>query len=136
MMVSTKGRYALRVMIDLAQCGGDRLVPLMDISQRQGISEKYLEGIMSSLSKEGLVYAARGAHGGYRLVKTPDEYSIFSILKTTEKTLAPVACLDCGNECSRAAECKTLPMWKRLDDVVREYLESVSLGDLVENRIR
>ena len=126
MMISTKGRYALRVMIDLAQNDGESFVSLKDVAERQGISMKYLEMIVSLLHKGHMV----------KLVKKPAEYTIGSILKLTEGTLAPVGCLEEGAEkCDRATECITLPLWKKLDDQIDEYLESVTLEDLVEGRV-
>lgn len=136
MMISTKGRYALRVMIDLTQNDGDSFVSLKDVAERQGISMKYLEMIVSLLHKGHMVKSQRGKSGGYKLVKKPSEYSIGSILKLTEGTLAPVGCLEEGaDECDRASECITLPLWKKLDDQIDEYLESVTLEDLVEGRV-
>ena len=136
MMISTKGRYALRVMIDLAQNDGESFVSLKDVAERQGISMKYLEMIVSLLHKGHMVKSQRGKAGGYKLVKKPAEYTIGSILKLTEGTLAPVGCLEEGAEkCDRATECITLPLWKKLDDQIDEYLESVTLEDLVEGRV-
>lgn len=136
MYISTKGRYALRVMLDLAECGRDVYTPLLEISQRQDISEKYLESIFASLSKAGLVDAVRGKGGGYKLVKEPKEYTVESILSLTEKSMAPVTCLDGKNhECCRANECRTLPLWKKLDSVMNGYLESVTLEDLINGTV-
>ena len=127
MLISTKGRYALRVMVDLAEHNTGNYIVLMDIAQRQNISEKYLEGILATLSKGGLVSALRGRGGGYKLTKAPEDYSVGSILKLTEGSLAPVACLE-----RRAAECRTLPLWAKLDKLIDDYLESVSLADLLQ----
>ena len=133
MRISTKGRYALRVMIDLARNGKDGYVKLQELSARQQISEKYLESIIVVLSKAGLVDAVRGKGGGYRLARKPEEYTIGEILKLTEGTLAPVACLDdTPNKCPRAAECKTLPMWEKLNTIIGNYLYSVTLKDLID----
>lgn len=132
MMVSTKGRYALRVMIDLAQHGTEGPLLLMDIAERQQISEKYLEGIMAVLSRHGFVSAQRGRGGGYRLTRSPEQYTVGSILKLIEGSLAPVACLDAPvNSCPRAEGCLTLPMWTRLNQLISDYLESVTIADLV-----
>ncbi len=135
MMVSTKGRYALRVMIDLAESPRDQFITLMDISQRQDISEKYLEGIMASLSREKMVYAVRGKGGGYMLAKEPDEYSVYSILEATEKNLVPVSCMKSGIQCYRADSCKTLPMWQHIDDMISDYLKNLTLADIVEGNV-
>ena len=132
MLVSTKGRYALRVMIDLAEHNDGSLIKLKDIAQRQDVSEKYLESIMVLLSKADLVYASRGKGGGYRLNKSPSEYSIGSILKLTEGSLAPVACMDEDkNCCDRETICKTRPMWHKLDSMIDEFFESISLAQLL-----
>ena len=133
MLISTKGRYALRVMIDLAEQDRDGYHVLMDIAKRQEISEKYLESIIAILSKAGFVQAQRGRGGGYRLSREPQSYTVGSILKLTEGPLAPVACLEDGeNPCSRAAQCKTLRIWMGLDELMQNYLESITLADLLE----
>ena len=133
MLISTKGRYALRVLIELAGYDRQQLVTLQTIADSQQISEKYLESIIVVLSKAGLVDAARGTGGGYRLARKPEEYTIGEILKLTEGTLAPVACLDdTPNKCPRAAECKTLPMWEKLNTIIGNYLYSVTLKDLID----
>ena len=132
MMVSTKGRYALRVMIDLAENGKERFVPLKDISERQQLSQKYLESIMSVLSKNDYIDALHGKGGGYRLNREPAEYKVGDILRLMEGTLAPVSCLECGAKpCEYASECRTLPMWQNLNDLVNNYLDSVTIADLV-----
>lgn len=133
MLVSTKGRYALRVMLELAQFGGEGYLPLTEIAERQDISVKYLESIIAVLSKAGLVDGVRGKGGGYRLNRKPDEYSVGEILRLTEGSLAPVACLDCKpNKCERSESCKTLPMWEKLDEIICDYLNSVTLADLLK----
>ena len=133
MKISTRGRYALRVMLDLAEHNNGEYIPLMDIAKRQEISEKYLESIVSVLSKQKFVKALRGKGGGYRLAKTPAEYTIGSILRITEGDLAPIACLkDHINHCSRSNECITLPFWQGLDKVIKEYVDSVTLQDLID----
>lgn len=132
MLVSTKGRYALRVMLELAQSQPDAYMPLPLIAQRQGISEKYLESIIAILSRAGLVEGLRGKGGGYRLTRSSAKYSVGEILRLTEGSLAPVTCLEgAENPCPRAGECTTLPMWQKLDDVINTYLDSVSLSDLL-----
>ena len=132
MLVSTKGRYALRVMLELAQSQPDTYMPLPLIAQRQGISEKYLESIIAVLSKAGLVDGLRGKGGGYRLTRPTADYSVGEILRLTEGSLAPVTCLEgAENPCPRAGECTTLPMWQKLDDLINTYLDSVSLSDLL-----
>ncbi len=132
MIVSTKGRYALRVMIDLAEKNNQERVPLKEIAERQGISQKYIEAIMTILSKHGFVDAVHGKGGGYRLNKKPEDYRVGDILRLTEGSLSPVACLEAGaEECPRKAECRTLPMWTKLDELVEGYLDSVRLSDLM-----
>lgn len=132
MKISTRGRYALRFMIDLAQHNNGGYTALKDISVRQEISIKYLEQITSLLSKFGLVISERGPQGGYKLARKPDEYNVGEILRITEGNLAPVACLDgTENTCEKHDICKTLPLWEGLQRVVNEYLDGVSLEDLV-----
>lgn len=136
MLVSTKGRYALRIMIDLAQHNDGEFVVLMDIARRQSISEKYLEGIVATLSRQGFLQAQRGRGGGYRLARTPEEYSIGDIIRSAEGRLAPVSCLKTEeNDCPNAAECITLPLWKELDRRIDGYLDSVSLADLLNGTV-
>ena len=133
MKITTKGRYALRIMVDLAQHQSDAFTPLKEISERQDISEKYSEMIISLLGKAGLVFSSRGKGGGYKLAKAPEKYSVGSVLKATEGSLAPVTCLELPeNTCPNADQCQTLPMWRELDRRIDEYLESVSLADLVK----
>ncbi|SFI81541.1 transcriptional regulator, BadM/Rrf2 family [Treponema bryantii] len=133
MIVSTKGRYALRVMIDLAEQNTHDRVPLKEIAERQQISQKYIEAIMTLLSKNGFVDAVHGKGGGYRLNKKPEEYRVGDILRLTEGSLSPVACLEKGaEECPRKAECRTLPMWTKLDELVEGYLDSVTLAQLMK----
>ncbi|MBD9218905.1 MAG: RrF2 family transcriptional regulator [Clostridiales bacterium] len=132
MMVSTKGRYALRVMIDLAEHNTRDYIPLADIAKRQEISEKYLESIVGVLSKKGLVESLRGKGGGYRLNRLPEEYTVASILKVTEGSLAPVACLENEvNTCPRAAECRTIDMWTKLYKLIDDFFEGVTIADLI-----
>lgn len=134
MLVSTKGRYALRVMVELACHNREEYVPLRTIAQQQGISEKYLESILTVLSKAGAIDGLRGKGGGYRLNREAKNYSVGEILRLVEGTLAPVSCLDCTpNKCERAASCRTLPMWEKLNTLICNYLDSVSLADLIDS---
>lgn len=131
-MISTRGRYALRVMIDIASNESDGLVPMKDVAQRQGLSLKYLEQILPALTKNGLLKGTQGKGGGYRLTRKPDEYRIGEILRLTEKELAPVSCLSDGAaECERRSTCKTIGFWEGLNDVVNNYLDSQTLKDLL-----
>lgn len=133
MRISTKGRYALRVMIDLAVNGHDNYVKLQDLSNRQQISEKYLEGILGTLVRNKFLEGARGKSGGYKLKCNPKKCSVWDILALTETSVAPVACLDeKENPCQRAPVCVTLPVWKELDSIIRGYLGSVTLDQLVK----
>lgn len=131
-MISTRGRYALRVMIDLAEHTDEGYIPLQTIAKRQGISEKYLESILAVLSKAGLLDAVRGKGGGYRLSKPAKEYTAFEVLSLTEGTLAPVTCLERGQQCENAVNCRTLPLWQGLDQVIAAYLCSYTLADLTQ----
>ena len=132
MLVSTKGRYALRVMTELACHAKDEFVPLKTIARQQNISEKYLESIIGVLSKAGIIDGLRGKGGGYRLNRDASEYSVGEILRLTEGSLAPVSCLDCKpNKCERAAECRTLPMWRKLNTMINDYFDGITLADLV-----
>ncbi len=130
-MISTKGRYALRVMVDLAERPGEGFVPLRDIAKRQGISEKYLESILKSLVKNGLLRGLRGKGGGYKLTRGPEEYTVREILALTEESLAPVACLEEGAElCPRRDICKTLDLWRGLYDMINKYFDGITVADL------
>ena len=134
MKISTRGRYALRFMIDLAQHGNNGYTALKDMSRRQGISVKYLEQITSLLSKFGLLQSVRGPQGGYKLAKKPSEYTVGEILRITEGDLAPVACLaQPVNSCPRAGECSTLSLWTGLKNVINDYLDYTSLAELVDS---
>lgn len=136
MMISTKGRYALRVMIDLAEhCNGE-YIPMKDVVKRQQVSQKYVERIMTMLSKANFVEAVHGKGGGYRLNRSPDEYIVGDILRLTEGSLAPVACLDCdAEECERADQCRTLPMWKELNNRITDFFDGVTIADLMKKDI-
>ena len=135
MIVSTKGRYALRVMLHFALRGNEQYIPLKEIAESEEISQKYLESIMTTLSKAGFVDAVHGKGGGYRLNRAPDQYTVGSILKLTEGSLAAVSCTSQGpSACSRATCCQTKPMWERLDAMIDGFLESVTLADLMEKK--
>lgn len=132
MIVSTKGRYALRVMAYLAQRSSRDYIPLKEISEQENISQKYLEAIMTTLSKAGFVDAVHGKGGGYRLNRAPEEYTVGSILKLTEKSLASVSCTSQGPAaCSRSNCCAALPMWEKLDQIVDDFFQTYTLADLV-----
>ena len=132
MLISTKGRYALRIMLELGRHEGEGCVPLPVIAENQQISEKYLESIVSVLAKAKLVEGQRGKGGGYRLTRPLSECSVGEILRLTEGSLAPVSCLDGDtNACPRAGQCSTLPMWEKLDRLINGYLDSVRLSDLL-----
>ena len=134
MMISTRGRYCLRVMIDLAEHQGEGYIRMKEVAERQGVSLKYLEKILPVLAKNKIIDGIQGKGGGYRLTRKPEEYTLGEILLLTEGSLAPVACLECGAApCDRAAECRTLPIWTELDRRVNAYLNSVTLADLLEN---
>ena len=131
-MISTKGRYALRVMLDLAEHPVEGYIPLKDIAERQGISKKYLEIIVRDLVSRKMLIGASGKGGGYRLARRPEEYSVGEILELMEGTLAPIACLENGAEpCPRAVVCDTLPMWKEYDQLVHDFFYSKKLTDLL-----
>ena len=134
MIVSTKGRYALRVMVRFAQQGGDRYIPLKEIAEAEEISHKYLETIMTTLSKAGFVDAVHGKGGGYRLSRKPEEYTIGSILKLTEGSLAAVSCTAQGAAaCSRTECCQAKPMWDRLEKLIDDFFEGITLADLLKD---
>ncbi|MDD6878144.1 MAG: Rrf2 family transcriptional regulator [Clostridiaceae bacterium] len=135
MKISTKGRYALRMMLDLAQHQSDGYVALRDIAQRQNISKKYLEQIVPVLNKSDILRTNRGFQGGYRLAKSPDQYTVGEILRLTEGNLAPVACLEHEPiECERSGECPTLPVWQGLYRVICEYLDGITLQDILDQQ--
>ena len=132
MIISTRGRYALRVMIDLAGQDPNTYTPLKEIAARQEISEKYLENILKSLVTQGFILGLRGKGGGYRLCKNPDQFTAGQILRLMEGSLAPVACLEAGSSpCDRAGECRTLSLWAGLNDVINKYLDQYTLADLL-----
>lgn len=132
MMISSRGTYALRVLCDLAEHGNGAYIPLRDIVERQGISHKYVESIMTSLAKGGLVEGVHGRGGGYRLCRPPADYSLGEILRLTEGDLAPVSCVAPGTpDCPNADRCRARPIWDELDRIINGYLDSVSLADLM-----
>lgn len=138
MMISTKGRYALRLMLDLAMCKEGEFVPLKDIAERQSISIKYLEQIVSILGKAGYVRSVRGTGGGYMLSKAPEDYTVGMILRLTEGSLAPVSCLEFEeNTCPRASECMTLGIWEKIYAAVNSVVDNITLADIIsENKER
>ncbi len=132
MLVSTRGRYALRVMIDLAEHQSGGYIPMKDVAQRQEISLKYLERILPALAKNGLIEGVQGKGGGYRLTRAPEEYRVGDILRLTEGDLAPVACLECGAElCDRAEKCRTRSMWTGFHDLINHYFDGITIADLM-----
>lgn len=136
MIISTRGRYALRVLIDLAELGSDKYIPMKEIAERQEISLKYLERIVPVLTKNNYLEGVHGKGGGYRLSKKPEEYNIGELLRLTEGNLAPVSCLECGAKpCNKADKCKTLGMWKKLHNLLNDYFDNITLEDLMKNNI-
>ncbi|MEE1196502.1 MAG: Rrf2 family transcriptional regulator [Lachnospiraceae bacterium] len=133
MMISTRGRYALRVMIDLAEHWNGNYIPMKDVAKRQEISLKYLERIVPVLTKNHLIEGVHGKGGGYRLCHDPQDYRVGAILRLTEGSLAPVACQACdGKTCERAADCRTLPMWQELTGMINDYFDGITLADLMK----
>lgn len=134
MKISTRGRYAIRVMLDLAEHNTGVYIPLADVAGRQEISEKYLEAIVAMLVKNGLLVALRGKGGGYKLTKRPKDYSVASILRVTEGSFAPVACLEHKpNQCERMNQCRTLKMWEGLQTLINNYFENITIQDLLDS---
>lgn len=132
MMISTRGRYALRVLIDMAEHPSSGRIPLKEIAERQEISEKYLESIVKDLVKAGIIEGTRGKGGGYQLARTPDQINVYDIISLMEGTLAPVSCLEAGKTpCMRMSDCRTLLLWKGLDEAVRSYLSGYTVADLM-----
>ncbi len=133
MMISTRGRYALRVLIDLAENNQGKYIPMKDVAQRQEISLKYLERIMPLLIKGKLIEGAHGKGGGYKLTREPNDYKVGEILRLTEGNLAPVSCLECNAEpCVRKAQCRTYEMWKKFYDITNDYFDSITIADLMK----
>lgn len=134
MMISTRGRYALRVLLDLAENRNDGYTAMKKVAERQGLSLKYIERIMPVLSKNRYVEGVHGKGGGYRLAKNPKEYRVGDILRLTEGDLAPVTCLECdAKPCERAGNCKTLPMWTEFHNIANNYFDGITLADLMNN---
>ncbi|MBQ7766014.1 MAG: Rrf2 family transcriptional regulator [Lachnospiraceae bacterium] len=132
MKISTKGRYALRMLIDLAEHNDNGFIALKEIAERQDISKKYLEQIIPILNRSGILITNRGYQGGYKLAKNPEEITVGEILRNTEGSMAPVACLEqTPNQCEKCSYCVTLPIWQGLEKVVNEYLDSISLQDII-----
>lgn len=133
MIVSTRGRYALRVMIDLAEQDEEGYIPLRGIVVRQGLSLKYLEAIMTTLVKAGLIKGVHGKGGGYKLIRKPEEYTIADILQVTEKSIIPASCAEClGESCERKDSCRTYPFWEKLNAAVDECLHETTIADLMK----
>lgn len=134
MLISTRGRYALRVLIDLAENQSGSYIPMKDVAGRQGISLKYLERILPVLAKNRLIEGVTGKGGGYKLTRTPEEYKVGEILRLTEGDLAPVACLECGaSPCERAGECRTISMWTGFHSMINEYFDGITIADLMHS---
>ncbi len=134
MMISTRGRYALRVLLDLAEHLSDHYIPMKEIAGRQDLSLKYIERIMPVLSKNGLVDGVHGKGGGYRLTRSPEDYTVGEVLRLTEGDMAPVSCLkENADPCERASECRTLPLWKDFYKLVNDYFDHITLADLLKN---
>ena len=134
MLISTRGRYALRFLVDLAENQDDNsYIPTHELAERQEVSQKYAERLMASLSRNKFIEAAHGKNGGYRLDREPQEYNVGDILRAMNEELAPVECLKCKpNECSRASQCRTLPMWKKLDAMINDFFDGITLADLMK----
>ena len=133
MLVSTRGRYAIRVMIDLAEHMNGKYIPMKEIADRQDVSLKYMTKIMQALTKSGMLDGQHGKGGGYKLNRDPEEYRVGDILRLTEGTLVPVACIDETDcKCDRSFECRTRPMWNELDKLISEYLDGITIADLME----
>ena len=133
MRISTKGRYALRLMIDLAEHDDGSFIALRDVARRQEISKKYLEQIIPILNRSDVLQTSRGVQGGYRLARKPEQYTVGEILRLSEGSLSPVACVEDGAvQCPRSGECAALPIWQGLDRVIREYLDSITLQDILD----
>ena len=136
MLISTRGRYALRVLLDLAEHKGDGYIPMKSVAERQGLSLKYIQAIMPVLSKNGLIEGVHGKGGGYRLSKPLSEYKVGDILRLTEGNLAPVTCLECdAKPCVRADTCPTLPMWTKFHKMVIDYFDGITLENLIKNKL-
>lgn len=134
MLISTRGRYALRVMIDMAENQSGSYIPMKDIALRQNLSLKYLERILPVLAKNGFISGVHGKGGGYKLTRAPEEYRVGEILRLTEGDLAPVACLGCNAQpCDRADECRPLPMWSKFHTMINDFFDGITLADLMKS---
>lgn len=134
MIISTRGRYALRAVIDLAENGKGEHIAMKKIAERQGISLKYLERIMLVLTQNGIVEGVQGKGGGYKLTRAPEEYTVGEILRLAEGEFAPVSCLECGAEpCPRLDQCRTISMWKGLQQLIDEYFDKITIKDLMKD---
>ena len=133
MIVSTKGRYALRVMLDLCEHPSEGFTPLQEIADRQGISKEYLNSILKILVEHGLLDSLRGKGGGYKLARKPEEYPVGTILRTVEGDLSPVSCVQNGQACPNSTQCRSHALWQELDKVISDYLDSIYLTDFMEN---
>ena len=136
MKISTRGRYAIRVMLDLAEHNTGEYIPLMDIAKRQEISEKYMEQIMSILNKAGFVRSVRGPQGGYFLTRKPEEYTVGMILRLTEGSLAPVACVEEENTCEKIHDCATILVWQKMNEAINDVVDHMTLQDLVDYEMK
>lgn len=136
MLISTRGRYALRVLLDLAQHTEDEYIPMKEVAERQEISLKYLEKIMPILVKAEMIEGVHGKGGGYKLTRSPKDYTVKEIIYLTEGDLAPVSCLECNAPtCARRENCLTIPMWSKLDNMIQEFFEGITLEDLLSRRV-
>ena len=136
MKISTRGRYALRLMLDLAQCEPDQYVTIKSIAERQELSSKYLEQIIPTLSRAGFVKSIRGSQGGYKLSRSPEDYTVGMILRLIEGNLSPVACMeDAPNQCPRCQDCITLPLWQQIGLAIDKVVDRVTLSDLLTGRV-
>lgn len=135
-MISTKGRYSLRILLDLAEHRNGSFIPMKDVAKRQGISLKYIERLLPPLKEAGLIDSLHGKGGGYKLTREPDRYDLWEILSTAEGDLAPVECLkDDGEQCSRSAQCRTLPVWENYYKLIKNYFSGITLADLLKNSV-
>ena len=136
MLISTKGRYALRVLADLGSHQREGFIPLAEIAEREGISSKYLESIVKSMVRAGLLVGQRGKGGGYRLTRTPEEYTVHEVLLLTEGNLAPVSCLDDDSPCPHGPSCPSMVIWRGLDELIAGYLSNITLADFMSESAR
>ncbi len=133
MLISTKGKYALTVLVDIAEHNQDDSITLKSVAQRQELSEKYLEAIIHLLVKGGVVVGTRGKNGGYKLAKAPDQISVYDVLILTENSITPVSCVGCQSDCAKIHSCRTFPLWKEFDDMVYKFFTSYTIADLMRS---